>query len=125
MGLEKVYSGTITQNLFVIIYHRNHLPVMSATALDNTTGNYTYNFTDALSKAYLNGHKEIESGVWGMYGGDSDGSGTVNSDDIDLNWDNGAGDAGYFGSDLNLDTQVNNPDKNNIWNKTNTYKCKP
>lgn len=111
-----VYSGTITQNLFVIIYHRNHLPVMSATALDNINSNYTYNFTDALSKAYLNGHKEIESGIWGMYGGDSDGSGTVNSNDIDLNWDNDAGDTGYFGSDLNLDTQVNNPDKNNIWN---------
>jgi len=46
------YLGDITQNLFVIIRHRNHLAVMSAVPLVPVKGEYFYDFTDELSKAY-------------------------------------------------------------------------
>ena len=54
-----------------------------------------------------------------MIGGNSDGNGDVDMNDKDVNWTNEAGNAGYYGSDLNLDTQVNNPDKNDIWDENN------
>ncbi len=109
------YTGDITNNLYVVIYHRNHLAIMSATALNGLGSVYSYNFTDALSKAYLNGQKDLAGGYFGMIAGDSDGSGIINADDKDVNWNGDAGKAGYFGSDLNLDSQVNNPDKNDLW----------
>jgi hypothetical protein len=110
-----IYTGNITQNLFVIIHQRNHLSVMSANALPEVFGNFGYNFTFNLSQAYLNGQKAIGGGMYGMIGGDSDANGTVDTDDKDLNWNIEAGETGYFQSDLNLDGQINNPDKNDVW----------
>ncbi|MEZ5199277.1 MAG: hypothetical protein R2764_23715 [Bacteroidales bacterium] len=110
-----LYTGDITQNLFVIVYHRNHLAVMSSSALVETNGYFVYDFTDDITKAYLDGQKAIGGGFYGMIGGDSDASGIVDTEDMDVNWSNDAGNAGYFGSDLNLDTQVSNPDKADVW----------
>ena len=110
-----LYTGIITQNLFVIVYHRNHLAVMSATALINIAGTYAYDFTDALLKAYLYGQKDLTGGYFGMIGGDSDGSGTINISDKNMHWTLDVGDYGYYESDLNLDSQINNPDKNDLW----------
>ncbi len=109
------YNGDITENLFVIIYHRNHLAVMSATPLTGLGTVYIYDFTTALSKAYLDGQKDLGGGYFGMIGGDSDGNGIVAQADKDINWTTDAGNAGYSGSDLNLDSQIDNPDKNGIW----------
>ncbi|MCB0805681.1 MAG: hypothetical protein KDC05_07760 [Bacteroidales bacterium] len=110
-----LYTGNITQNLYIVVYHRNHLAVMSASPLVESGGTFTYDFTDALSKAYLSGQKDLGGGMFGMIAGDSNGDGTVNSDDLDFNWSNNAGNAGYHISDLNLDMQVNNPDKDDCW----------
>jgi hypothetical protein len=109
------FTGAILNNLYVLIWHRDHLAVMSATPLSPADGNYTYNFTDALSKAYLDGQKSLGGGKFGMTGGDSDANGIVETADKDVNWDSETGKAGYYKSDLNLDTQVNNPDKNQVW----------
>jgi hypothetical protein len=109
------FSGDFTENLYLLVYNRNHLAVMSSTALIELIGVYTYNFSDALSKAYLDGQKSLGGGMYGMIGGDSDGNSTIDENDIDVNWTDKAGGAGYFGSDLNLDTQVDNADKNDIW----------
>jgi len=113
-------TANITENLYVIIYHRNHLAVMSATALNGFGGTYAYDFSNALSKAYLNGQKDLTGGYFGMIGGDSDGNGTVDGNDKDVNWNGDAGNAGYFGSDLNLDSEVDNVDKNDVWDGNNS-----
>jgi len=115
-GINSIqYTGHITENIYVIIHHRNHLSVMSATALTGFVGSYSYNFTDALSKAYLDGQKDLTGGYFGMIGGNSDGNGIVDENDKDSYWSVDAGNTGYFESDLNLDGQVNNQDKADIW----------
>ena len=86
--------------------------------LVENAGTFSYNYTDAQSKAYLSAQAELSFSsevLWGMFGGDSDGSGDVTQDDKDLNWNSDVGITGYHSSDLNLDGQVNNPDKNEIW----------
>ncbi len=110
------YTGDITEDLYIFIYHRNHLAVMSAIPLVDLFGTYAYDFTTDVSLAYMDGQKLLGGGVYcGMIGGDSDGNGDVDTNDKDVNWTNDAGIAGYHGSDLNMDTQVNNQDKDDIW----------
>ena len=111
------HAPPITNNLFVVVFHRNHLAVMSSEALIETNGIYTYNFTSDETKVYggLLGHKEISSGIWGMIGGDSNADDIINSEDKSL-WQSAAGTNGYKACDLNLDKEVDNSDKNDIWN---------
>jgi uncharacterized protein (TIGR02145 family) len=109
------YSGTITNNLYVLIWHRNHLAVMSSQPLLQTSGIYSWDYTDQLSKAYLEGQKEIGVGLYGMYGGDSDANDTIQMADKDPMWDANAGIQNYTAEDLNIDSQVNNQDKDDIW----------
>jgi hypothetical protein len=108
---------TISHNLFVVIYHRNHLAVIAAQPLTETDGVYSHDFTSGETKAYggASGHKEIFVDIWGMIGGDSDANGAINSGDK-LIWQSGAGLKGYKAGDLDLDSEVDNIDKNGIWN---------
>jgi len=111
-----VLTGPVTQNLFVVIYHRNHLSVMSATALTESGGVYPYNFTTGETQAYggANGHKEIGTGIWGMFGGDTDANGTIEVADKTA-WAGQAGTTGYKSGDLNMNIQVDNTDKNDVF----------
>ena len=61
-------SISVSQELFVVIYHRNHLAVMSNDPLIMTGGVYTYDFSDGENKVYggPNGHKLLATGTWGM-----------------------------------------------------------
>jgi len=110
------FSSSVTQNLFVVLYHRNHLAVMSASALTESGGVYPYNFTTGEAQAYggANGHKEIGTGIWGMIGGDTDASGTIEVADKTA-WAGQAGTTGYKSGDLNMNTQVDNTDKNDVY----------
>ncbi len=105
----------ISDNLYVVVYQRNHLALMSSEALTKVGNTYSYDFTDALSKAYLGGQKDLGNGHFGMIGGDSNGDGVVNTEDMDNNWNTHSGKQGYYGSDLNADSQVDNKDKNDLW----------
>ncbi|MCD4694633.1 MAG: CotH kinase family protein [Bacteroidales bacterium] len=106
----------IKHSLFVVIYHRNHLALMSSQSLIETDGIYSYNFTSGETNAYggASGHTEIAGGIWGMTGGDSNADGIVNSEDK-LLWQSESATRGYKACDLNLNTEINNTDKNDIW----------
>ena len=110
-----IFSESLSQNLFAVVIHRNHLSVMSSEPLTLVGGVYSWDFTDELSKAYLDGQKQIGSFVFGMIGGDAVGNGTVGTQDINMVWKPDAGKQDYLVSDLNLDSQVSNQDKNDIW----------
>jgi len=116
-SFDPEFSYSPNHQLFLAIYHRNHLPVISNYPLIESTGIYHYDFTTGMDKAYGGSlaQKELSGGVWGMMAGDSDASGTINQDDKSVYWDINTGLQGYLPSDLNLDTQVNNQDKNDYW----------
>ena len=50
-----------------------------------------------------------------MIGGDANADGIINESDGIQSWIPQAGTAGYVNGDINLNGQVNNPDKNDIW----------
>jgi hypothetical protein len=107
-----LYTGNITQNLYLIVHHRNHLAVMTAAPLISNDGPFVYDFTTIQS--YQNGQKPINGGTFVMIGGDSDANGIVNNLDK-TQWNSNAGESGYLNSDNNLNGQSDNVDKNNLW----------
>ncbi|MEZ5195523.1 MAG: LamG domain-containing protein [Bacteroidales bacterium] len=117
------FDGEVSQQLFVVIWHRNHLPVISAYPLIETGGIYTYDFTTGITQAYgdSDGYKQWENGVAVMVAGDGDADGYILSSDKTSVWTFQAAKNGYFSGDFNMDTQVNNVDKNNIWIPNNDY----
>jgi len=111
------FNVTVANQLFAIVWYKNHLGVMSSVGLTNVGGTYTYDFTTSAAQVYggAPGHKQIGSGIWGMISGDGDGNGTVNTTDKTPVWSSNSGKAGYLASDFNLDRQTNNKDKNEKW----------
>ena len=114
----------VPDNLFVVIRHRNHLDIMSASALQKSNGVYQYDFTTGAGQAFgINAQKEIASGIWGMYSGDINGDGVINSNDKSDNWNTEAGMSGYMTSDLNLDGEADNIDKDEYWVENMEESC--
>ncbi len=110
------FSSSYSNNLYIVIWHRNHLPILTNNPVLITDGVHNYDFTTGTGQAYgIDAQKNLGDGVYGMYAGDADASGTINSVDKTINWSNTAGESGYLQSDLDLDGQADNPDKNDIW----------
>jgi len=111
------FNVTIADSLFAVVWHRNHLAVMSAFSLIESAGIYTYDFTSGSGQVYggVLGHKEIAPGIWGMIAGDGNANGQVNNVDKNDIWAQQAGTSGYLSGDFSMDSQVNNLDKNDLW----------
>jgi len=110
-------NSPVTQNLYVVIWHRSHLAVMSATPLVLSGGSFTFDFTTSAEQAYggANGHKSLVTGVWGMVAGDGNADGNVGMPDkLDV-WKVQAGNSGYLPGDFDLSGCVDNADKVERW----------
>ena len=105
---------TILESLYVVVYHRNHLAVMSAYPLINSNGVYQYDFTNGLAKAHESGHKELANNMFAMYAADGNNDRLIDSNDK-LLWIDQLGTQGYKSADFDMNGQINNQDKNNIW----------
>jgi len=115
-GLSNLqFNNSLTHQLFVLVWHRNHLGVLSAYPLTESGGVYSYDFTMAAEQAYNSGQTNLAPVDWGMFSADCDGSGQIDTLDKSVLWEYQTGTTGYFESDVNMDTQVNNQDKNDFW----------
>lgn len=103
---------------YVVIYHRNHMAVMSASALILAGGELHYDFTQSVlfARGGTDGAKQIDatSGIYGMIAGDINGDGVIKytgaTNDRALIFNKISGGSslttvtvGYNSSDLNLD----------------------
>ena len=115
-------SASFSNNLYAVVWHRNHLGIISANGITESGGVYDYNFSTALTQVYNGGagYKEIATNVYGMLGGDANADGDINTTDKNL-WAGDAGTKGYKATDHNLDVQVNNKDKNDTWTGNISY----
>ena len=121
VGLDGVsnlrLNSSISEQLFVVICHRNHLDILSANPLVLSNGSYSYDFTTGETQVHggLSGYKEIIPDIWGMAAGDGETNNIVNYGDKNDSWLIQAGLSGYLNGDFNLDCNVENKDKNNHW----------
>lgn len=111
------FSLTITQNLYVVIWHRNHLGVMSDSPLVPAGNMYAWDFSTGANQAYsgTTAHKEMAPGVWGMVSGDGDSDGQITTGDKIEVWIGQSGMSGYLQGDFNLNGNVDNGDKVEEW----------
>ena len=106
---------TYSDGLYPVVWHRNHLGIISSNNMIRSGGIYSYDFTQAGS-AYTNtsaGEKLLGGGVYGMFSGDASAGGALNSLDV-IHWRNQAGNQDYLQGDFNMDSQSDNKDKNDF-----------
>ena len=98
----------ISNNLYVVIRHRNHIAVMSATGMTLSGNTYSYDFSTALSQAFGAGagYKEIETGVFGMVAGDADANSDIGVNDYTLWAIDFGNNPVYFNTDIDLDSDL-------------------
>ena len=118
------FLNTDPANYYTVIRHRNHLAIMSssehefkeegtALQIDLTTESAVYG---------TGGVTELETGVYGMFGGDANKDGTINAVDYNDYWriQNGQPfDYNNTSADFNLDGTINAMDYNDYWRFNN------
>ena len=112
-----IFMNTQASDYFTVIYHRNHLAIMSSIAV-YFVGNGDPNFHDFTNEFHVYGNggiKELESGIFGMYAGDADQDGGIYPSDRNEHWRIQTGLSGYNSADFNLDGSVYPDDLNDIW----------
>ncbi len=110
------FTHNASGNLYALIWHRNHIPIMSNVGLPASGNFYTYDFSTGSAQAYGGtiAFKQIATGVWGLFSGDANADMQVNTGDKMI-WNSQTGQLGYKTADLNLDGVVNNFDKIYFW----------
>ncbi len=112
------FNLSITDSLYLVIHHRNHISVMSAIAIKEGIANsWSYDFTTAASKALGGsaGFKELMIGVFAMVTGDGNADGLIDQLDKVTEWEGNAGYMEYHAADYNCDAQIDNVDKDDFW----------
>ncbi len=101
------FKGVPPGMYYVVIEHRNHLKVMSTTALDFTEGLGTFDFSTDAGQAYgTNAQRNLGDGAFGLWSGDANANGMVSAFDFLTAWLPQNGTAGYRSADFNLDASV-------------------
>ena len=128
--IEMIQEPDLTEvedrEFFVVIEHRNHLPVMSPTMLTVRGGQVTYDFSeeDSFREIIGDGQKELSNGVYVMAAGNGDVDTEVSSI-IDINvrdlnlWIDANGlNSSYFFEDYDLNGDINIRDRE-LWQENN------
>ena len=97
---------------FITLKHRNHLTNGTAIPWSLTGSSSLYDFSSQKSQfADTLACKELNSGIWGLAGGDINQNGLITSPDYVLWYHaNLSSETGYIVPDLNLDAIVNDGD---------------
>ena len=118
-------SGNTGSDFYVVIYHRNHLAIMSANAISESGGTYSIDFTSSSANTYqtTTALTVLSTGKFAMPAGDADGDGDVDATDL-TTWRGQNGTTFSYNStngDFNLDGVINAVDRNDFQQK-NTSK---
>jgi peptidoglycan/xylan/chitin deacetylase (PgdA/CDA1 family) len=108
------FTGLSEGDYYVVVRHRNHLAIMTASAIPFSSTSAFYDFTTSQSQAYgTNAMKDLGGGVFGMYTGDGNQDGLVTSTDFNVfNPKFTSAVSGYEYSDWNLDGLITSTDFN-------------
>ncbi len=104
---------------YIVIRHRNHLSVMTASPVYLSQDTPLYDFTDSDNKAYGSKGLKKSGKYYAMYAGDGNGSGSITIADRNEIWSEENGQVGYKNGDFNLSSGVTISDLNQLWNKNN------
>jgi len=114
---------SLVGSYYVVIRHRNHLAVMTPSAVDFSGGSGSWDFRTGSGQAFSGGGvamKALAGGRYGMFACDANADKFVTAPDFNL-WNTAttSGATGYRREDCNLDGDVTAPDFN-VWNANTT-----
>jgi len=116
------FTGVSPGSYYIVIRHRNHLAIMSASAVALSGSSSLYDFTDWAGgqKAFgtASAMKNLGGGVYGMYAGDANASGDITILDRAV-WRTQNGTVGYLSADFNLSGDVTILDRA-LWRVNNS-----
>jgi hypothetical protein len=116
------FNGMADGNYYIVVYHRNHLAIMSNAAHSLNDSSSVYDFTTAQSQAYgVNPMKSLPNGAYGMIAGDGNSDGVINEFDRQFIWQpqNGTPWQYFKFGDFNLDGGIDALDLNSYWRINN------
>ncbi len=110
------FSGIASGPYYVVIYHRNHLAIMTKNPILLSESASLYDFTISEDQAYGNqAMKSLGNGKFGLYAADGNSNGSVNNSDYNSVWKRENGSVGYDRGDFDLNGGVNIVDRNAKW----------
>lgn len=110
--------AAVTDNVYMVVWHRNHINVMTADPIDFDISPIVFDYSANEGQVYggADGHKNLGGGVYGLMGGDADANQEVKDQDKTGFWNPNVGtNVAYETYDFNMDNTVDNKDKNDIW----------
>ena len=116
------FVGLVPGNYYLVLYHRNHLAIMSANAVALSASSALYDFSSAQAQAYgSNPMVEVETNVFAMRAGDGDKDGGIDALDRNNEWrpQNGTTWTYQKLGDFNLDGGIDAIDRNLYWRPNN------
>lgn len=123
-AVDVMFDSVATGPYYLVVRHRNHLAIMSASRIELTTSATEYDFSASPARAFgLNPMKGLGTGggpPFGLLAGDGNANGVVNAADANSVWrpQNGSIN-GYFSGDFNLSGTVNATDQIMYWRGNN------
>jgi hypothetical protein len=112
---KPTFYGLFEGDYYVVLMHRNHLPVMSKTRVTLTSNSSLYDFTQPGKAFGFNPMNELNPGVFGMISGDGNSSYDVTASDFCIIWNDQNGTSGYLSGDFDLNGVVTDADKLLHW----------
>jgi hypothetical protein len=103
------FPSVFIGNYYIVLYHRDHIGVMSASLVNLTDSSPLYDFTTDATKYFGGKAAALSGGKFGLYSGDSSHDGFVDSDDF-MGPDNNMFKSGYLDSDHSLDGFIDSDD---------------
>ncbi len=117
----KFYHASLTQNLYPVIRHRNHMAIKASTAvIKDGTGTYGYDYSTGSGKVWgdIAGTKQIDTSPvrWGMFAADANADNNIFTNDYnDYYVPNFFQSNQYLPADFNLDNKVYTNDYNDYY----------
>jgi hypothetical protein len=110
---------------YMVVYHRNHLSVMTAAAATLVNGATAfYDFTTGQGQAFGSIPMVLVGTKYCLIPGDADGSGVVDAGDRSATW-NQRNLSGYYREDCDLSGVVDAGDRSMTWNSRNAVSQVP
>ena len=116
-GVSSLTINVPSGNYYIMISHRNHLGVLTASTVSLAGGTTSVDLTgdSALVEGSANGIANMGDGSFALYAGDFSGDGQIQNSDKNA-VEPLRGISGYSNADIDMNNQVQNTDINSVLN---------
>ncbi len=116
------FTGIESGEYYIVVFHRNHLAIMSKNPILLTDSTNLYDFTFSEDQSYGDQPmKALGNGKYGLYAADGNANGSINNSDYNSIWKKENGSAGYEKGDFDLNGGVTIADRNSKWKPNNGH----